>query len=150
LVVMQFIMLGTIDILTISMSVMLVGIGIFLIGNYLNQKNKVKNHIKSYQGKTIAIQRIIKELQLTTAGFFKLLGEIKKSKDITFEIDDRTGELIVEEIDEFETQNDSIKIESIKSKKSGNKIENLNTCSKCGKTLDKGTEFCSSCGRKIE
>ena len=150
LVVMQFVMLGTIDIYTIMMSVMIAFMGVFFIAGHLNQRSKVKNYIKKYQGKSVVIQKIVKELHLTTAIFFRLLGEIKKSKDISFEIDDRTGELIVEEADVHVDSTGLEKIDSGKSKKLSATIDNVATCPNCGRTHDKQSEFCAGCGSKIE
>ncbi|MHA1786057.1 MAG: zinc-ribbon domain-containing protein [Candidatus Helarchaeota archaeon] len=149
LVVSEFVVYQEISIYTILMAAMIIVMGIIMIYSWINQINKIKDHIKSYQGKRVSISKLCLELHVTAAYFFKILGELKKKKDLKFELDDRTGELIVKapksvvklKLDEETLLKDDKKAES--------KNIKFSKCQKCGREVSDKYEFCPSCGEKL-
>ena len=142
LVFVELFMYGTVSIYTIFMAVMIVGMGVMMIVMWYNRLNTIKNHIKRYEGKRVAIVKLCNELQEQTAGFFRILNELRKKKDLKFEIDDRTGELIVGK---------TIRSKTISVKEAdGMNIEKIsqNKCTHCGRVLNEDYEFCPGCGSK--
>lgn len=148
LVFVELFVYGSITIYTIFMAAMIVVMGIFLIISWLNQINRIKDHIKRYEGKKVAIVKLCHELQMQTVYFFKILGELRKKKDLKFELDDRTGELIVEKTTLQRQDKISDNLIEKESKEQVPKINEKRRCIHCERELSGEFQFCPSCGRK--
>lgn len=148
LIFIELFTLGSVSLYTIFLAIVVVSWGIMLIFMWYNRLNTIKNHIKRYEGQRVPIVKLCYELQEQATSFFRILKELKKKKDLKFEIDDRTGELIVEKTSLSPKPKLLDKEIDNESENKSSENESFIKCPHCGRELKKDYEFCPGCGNK--